>query len=186
MPLKQLSYRRFDDDEAFYVENHADYVGDELDTHPAIRELQEASKSGILNAIRQPQNTVIKVALLGPPKSEVRGYVTLARFLEGATPEQFERMLGFRDGALGNGCLVYHVDPFAITADNIGPRYFTSWSAGVSPRDLERLSQAAGVNVQYNPSYPPASDPIPQFVLYREVRVLSSRVLQNSNVFENV
>jgi hypothetical protein len=185
MTFKQLSYKKFDEDEAFYVENHADYVRDEPDRHPAIRQLQEASKSGILNAVRQAHNTVIKVALVGPPKSMVRGYVTLARFLQGATPQQFERMLGFRDGALANGCLVYHVDPFAITADNIGPRYFTSWSAGVSPRDLQRLSEAAGVNVQYNPNYPAASDPIPQFVLYREVRVLSSRALQRTDVFEN-
>jgi hypothetical protein len=73
MPLKQLSYRRFDDDEAFYVENHADYVGDELDTHPAIRELQQASKSGILNAIRQPQNTVIKVQSCTARPAEKRG-----------------------------------------------------------------------------------------------------------------
>jgi hypothetical protein len=184
MPLNQLNYRRFDEDDAFYVENHADFAGDQLDTHPAIRGLQEASKSVILNTIRQPHNIVIKVALLGPPKSIVRGYVTLARFLQGATPQQFERMLGFRDGALANGCLVYHVDPFAVTADNIGPRYFTSWSAGVSPRDLQRLSEAAGVNVQYHPNYPAASDPIPQFVLYREVRVLSSRVLRSTDVYD--
>lgn len=54
MPFKQLTYKKFDDDEAFYVENHADYVGDELDSHPAIRELQVPSKSRILNAVRQP------------------------------------------------------------------------------------------------------------------------------------
>jgi hypothetical protein len=185
MPFKQLTYRKFDEDEVFYVENHADYAGDELDAHPAIRELQEGSKSVNLHAIRQPHNTVIKVALLGPPKSMVRGYVTLARFLQGATPQRFERMLGFTEGALANGCLVYQVDPFAITADNIGPRYFTSWSAGVSPRDLQRLSEAASVNVQYHPNYPAATDPIPQFVLYREVRVLSARVLKGTDVFEN-
>jgi hypothetical protein len=168
------SAKKYDDDDAFHVENHADYTGDELDAHPAIRELQEASRAVIPQAIRQPCNSVVKVAMLGPPKSKVRGYVTLARFLQGATTQQFERMLGFRDGVLSNGCVLYYVDAFALTADNIGPRYFSSWSAGVSPRDLQRVSEEAGADIKYHRNYPVASNPISQFVIFQPVRVLLS------------
>jgi hypothetical protein len=37
----RLGYKKYDDGEAFFVENYADYRGDALDDHPALRELQE-------------------------------------------------------------------------------------------------------------------------------------------------
>jgi hypothetical protein len=177
MPYSQLSYKTYDDDEFFYVYNAGDYFGDQLDPHPAIRELQEASKATILQAIRKPENVVVKISMLGPHMQMVRGYATVERFLKGATPQQFEKRLGFKGGALNNGCRIYYIDSSALTSDNIGLRYFTSWSAGVSPRDLERLSKDSGLKVVYHRDYPSATDPIPQFVIFKEARVLNSTVL---------
>jgi hypothetical protein len=65
-------------------------MSDELDDHPALRELQEASRATILRAIQKPGTSVVKATVIGPPRDEVRGYATLARFFAGATPEQLE------------------------------------------------------------------------------------------------
>jgi len=173
----QLRVATYDDDSGLYAENLADRARDPLDAHPAIRELQVASRASILRGCQNPANVVVKVTAAGPHYAQVRGYATLARFIEGATPQQLEKLLGMRDGALSSGCRVYWVDAARLTADNIGPRYMTSWSAGVSPRDLEVLSQQAGKTVGYHRDYPAASDPIPQFVLYRPVPALRSLVL---------
>ena len=178
MPFRQLGVKPYDDDDAFYIVNQGDYDGDLLDQHPAINELQVASRASILRAIAKPGNVLVKVAMPGPHAEQVRGYVTLARFLAGATPEQLEGMLGFRQGALSKGCRVYTVDARQVTLDNVGPRYFTNWPAGVSPRDLERLGEKTGLAVGYHRDYPVAKDPIPQFVLFRPVAVLGSMVVQ--------
>ncbi len=182
--LAQMGYKKYDDDDAFYAVNHADYTGDTLDSHPAIRELQMASRAAILRAVKNPDNTVIKVAMAGPHKAEVRGYVTLARFLSGHTPKEFESILGFKQGALQAGCRVYTVESGRIIGDNIGPRYFTSWSAGISPRDLERIGEVSGRPVEYHRDYPVAANPIPQFVLFHPVAVLSSVVLKYDQAFD--
>jgi hypothetical protein len=158
-----------------------DKGGDPLDDNAAIRELQLASRAAILRACQN--DMVVKVSPSEAHRLQVRGYVTLARYLEDATPAQFERLLGMRAGALSAGCRVYHVDSTAITAENIGPRYTSSWSAGVSPRDLDAVSQRAGTPVGYHRDYPPASDPIPQFVLYREVPTLRSVALAAGDRF---
>lgn len=184
MPIGQLGFKKYDDDATFYIVNHGDYDGDTLDAHPAINELQVASRATILRAIAKPGNVLVKVAMPGPHAEKVRGYVTLSRFLIGATPEQFEGLLGFRKGALSNGCRIYTVDAGQVTFDNIGPRYFTNWPAGVSPRDLERLRDETGLPVDYHRDYPKAADPIPQFVLFRPVAVLGSVLLQSSERFD--
>jgi hypothetical protein len=178
-----LQFGRYDDDARLYVINPADKTGDPLDNNAAIQELQAASRASILRACQNPANVVVKVTLPGPHLPQVRGYVTLARYLQGATPGQFERMLGMRSGALSSGCRVYYVNGAAITADNIGPRYFSSWSAGVSPRDLDVLSRRAGAPVEYHRDYPPAADPIPQFVLYRPVASFRSVPLAPTDRF---
>jgi hypothetical protein len=177
MSSAQLGFRKYDDDDAFYVENFADSAGDVLDPHPAIRELQESSKRAILNAIQKPSNVVVKVSRLGPPRDEIKGYVTLERFVQGATPQALEKMLGFRAGVLADGCRVSYPEVSALTQNDIGPRYLTSWSAGVSPRDLHNLGEKAGAAVGYHRDYPAASDPIPQFVIFRLVKVRSTRIL---------
>jgi hypothetical protein len=178
-----IRFRKYDDDEAFYVENLSDRDGDQLDAHPAIRELQEASRRTILAAVKKPFNLVAKVARGTGFVSLVSGYMTLARFLDGATPDALERMLGFRAGTLRPGCRVYIVDVSCVTADEIGPRYTSAWSAGVSPRQLALLSTAADTEVGYHRGYPPATDPIPQFTIFRKCHVLSSQVLRNGERF---
>jgi hypothetical protein len=175
----QLQFEQYEDDARLYVVNPLDKRGDPLDDNPAIRELQIASRASILRACQN--DMVVKVSPPQVHRRQVRGYVTLARYLQGATPGQFERLLGMRAGALSAGCRVYHVDSAAITADNIGPRYTSSWSAGVSPRDLEAVSRRAGAPVEYHRDYPAASDPIPQFVLYREVPTMRSVALAGAD-----
>ena len=64
------------------------------------------------------------------------------------------------------------------------PRYFSRWSAGVSPRDLYRLCEDSEVNVQYHRDYPAAFDPVPQFVLFSPVRVRSLRMLRYAEVWK--
>jgi hypothetical protein len=116
----------------------------------------------------------------------VRGYVTTARFLQGATPRQFEKMLGLRIGSLAGGCSIYYLAKHAITADNIAPRAFTDWPAGVSPRELENRSKAAGRQLHYHPNYPPAQDPIPQFVVHRPVPARLAHVLDTDERFDRI
>ena len=52
-------------------------------------------------------------------RHSVAGYVTFACFLLGSTPEHFERMLGFRTGALRDGCFLYYVDLTGYSAADI-------------------------------------------------------------------
>ena len=49
------------------------------------------------------------------------------------------------------------------------PRGNSDWSAGVTPRDLHNLSNKHGVSVEYDPNYPPASDPVIQFKILTAV-----------------
>jgi hypothetical protein len=182
----QLDYAKYDDDHKVYIINNADAGRDQIDPHPAIRELQVASQNAILRAARDPRNVVVKVAVGGTIRSEVRGYVTMARFLTGSTPQQFEKMLGFRDGALRSGCVVYHVDSFKLTIENIGPRAFSNWSAGVSPHDLQRLTESTGIPIHYHRDYPPAAEPIPQFVIFRPVPVVRGKRFNYGDCFDAV
>ena len=187
--LRNLSYQKYDDDDAFYAVNGGDSLqGDDLSEQPdATREIRAATVASILRAVQNPANVLVKVSRRGPPPARIRGYATFARFLEGATPQQFERMLGFRDGVLQEGCNVYYLDPHDLKPDNIGPRYLSSWSAGVSPRDLHTLSQQAGVPVGYHRDYPVAPDPIFQFVIFRpEVSYFHLRVLQPNERFDGI
>lgn len=179
---RDLQFRR-NNRGTLHVENPADRHGESADPHTAIEEMRTASRDAILRACRNPANSVVKVRSLEPHKAEAGGYVTLGRYLVGATPAQLEAKLGLAPGAYGGGCRIYQLDGSAITADNIGARYMTSWSAGVSPRDLAVLSDRAGEDVGYHPDYPPASDPVPQFVLFRPVPTLRSVVLNAGSTF---
>jgi hypothetical protein len=53
-------------------------------------------------------------------------------------------MLGFRPGTSGSGCRIHTLDVSTLRPEDIGPPNLTSWSVGVSPRDLERLSDQQG------------------------------------------
>lgn len=179
-----------DPDGPYYVVNTADprdkdSAGDDLSDQPeATLELRAATISSILRTIQNPRNAVVKISMVGAARPKVRGYATFAHFLDGATLQQLETMLGYRSGVLQNGCNVYYLEPHDIKADNIGPRYLTSWSAGVSPRDLHNLSKQAGKPVGYHPNYPAASDPIFQFVIFRaEVGYRDLKVLQPGERF---
>jgi hypothetical protein len=90
----------------------------------------------------------------------VTGYITLLKFLLGRTPGQIEKMVGFRPGALGAGAdVLVLVD--VLSADQFAPRGTSAWSAGASPRDLERH------DARPHPDYPAASEPVYQWVIHR-------------------
>lgn len=186
--MLKLDYRVDDDDHAFYVVNKGDSSGDDLSNLPdALRELRESTNALILQAARKPHNVVVKVRTRHrPPTSKVRGYATFAHFLQGATPRQFEKMLGFKEGALSDGCCLYYVDHLALTPDNIAPRGSSKWPGGVTPRDLQRMNDKLGVEGKYDPDYPPASDPIFQFVIFREVKARLARVLNDRDSFDDI
>ena len=177
----------YDDDGFIYAENPGDKQGDDLsNTHSAIREMRAQSVGIILKAVKKPHINVVKITKRGPPRNMVRGYVTTANFLQGATPRQFERMLGFRNGALKDGCMIYYVDDHFLRADNIAPRAFTDWPSGISPRELESRIRSAGKIVRYHPDFPPASDPIPQFVIHRPVPATLACSLGPQQRFEHI
>ncbi len=183
---RDLTYEQYPDDSAYHVVNPADRTGDRIDDHPVIGELQRETRAGIWRAIRNPTNVAVKVTPLRPPMDRVKGYATVARFLLGRTPREFEDLLGMRKGVLGVGCRVFVLDATDIAEEDIGPRGFTSWSAGVTPRELHRLSERAGAPVGYHRDYPAAREPIPQFTLFRPVKVRSSRFLRYDEIFDRV
>jgi hypothetical protein len=134
---------------------------------PSERELRDATVTLILSAFRkQGEYTCTKVRARRETSSDDRiphpitGYVTLLKNVVGKTPRELEPQLGLASGALRNGAEVLLVSS-ELSSDQIGPRYTTAWSAGASPRDLDN-HQAS-----YHSSYPAASDPIFQCVIYR-------------------
>jgi|GEM_PF-3508165 len=162
------------DDDSIY----ADRPNDNLSGAPsATQELRQASIAAIVRGVRRPGATVVKITRIGTVQDTVQGYVTMGRYIEGATPRQCEKILGLRTGALADGCLVYTIDASRITADNIAPRAFTNWPDGISPRELENQSRQAGFQKQYHPNYPPATDSIPQFEILSPVPARLKQVL---------
>jgi len=160
-----------------YSVNYGDDIGDDSSSLSPIQiDIRKQSIEAILRAVNKGYDPVVKIwprnfELYIQDYHMVSGYVTMARFLLGATPEQFEKMLGFKTGLLKNGIYMLYVHTPDLNKDNVAARYLTSFSAGVSPRDLMILSEKSGENVQYHPDYPAAEDPIPQFVIHRDKKV---------------
>ncbi|MBN9559210.1 MAG: hypothetical protein J0H14_00585 [Alphaproteobacteria bacterium] len=150
------------------VVNDGDILGDDLASMSvAEREIREATVGILLNMFRrQGEFTCTKVRARGVSATplgsdlEVSGYVTILRDILGKSPRKLEGTLGFATGGLSAGAEVLFVSS-ELVAEQIGPRYMTSWSAGASPQDLWQLG------AKPHPSYPPASDPIFQCVIYR-------------------
>ena len=174
-----LGLARYDDDDAYYVVNHADRVaalnGVE-DSPEIIKELRAATIGIILRRARTEGEQVVKVQLGSkPPTAAIMGYATFLRFIAGCDLAALEAKLGFRAGVLREcGARLYRVDPLALNASNLAPRGNTDWSAGVSPRDLHNVSVKADVPVEYHRDYPAASKPIIQFAILYPVPFLGS------------
>ncbi len=176
-----------------YAGNLGDDEGDDLSNmSPAVLEFRILSIEAILRAVNKPFERVVKVLprnfeLGEKDHHEISGYVTMARFLQGATPQQFEKMLGFKERFLQNGVYILYVLPSDLSKTNISPRYYTSWSAGISPRDLENLS-TENKKAGYHPDYPAATDPVPQFVIHRNQKAKARlvKVLNYKEQFEQI
>jgi hypothetical protein len=172
-----LSLAKYDDDDAYYVVNKADYEVrlNSVDGAPEIiQELRRETIEIILRQARTAGEQVVKVAMGSRPLSAtVKGYATFLRFLNGSDLADLEKKLGFKAGVLqSGGAYLYHVNPLSLNTRNIAPRGNTDWSAGVTPRDLHNLSQTHGVSVGYHRNYPPAVQPIFQFAILEPVPFL--------------
>jgi len=158
-----------------YVVNQADRRGNAHlnsveDAPEVMQDIRRDTIETLLRVARRPDEQVVKVmSKYDGMQKTVSGYVTFLRFLKGSTCAGLERKLGYKAGALANGAYILNVDALALNADNIVPRGNSDWSAGVTPRDLDNLSKEHGVTVEYDPDYPPASEPIIQFRLLTDV-----------------
>ena len=175
----KLNIKKYDDDDAFYVVNEADYdlsLNSTKGDPAIIQALRRETIDILLRTARAPEENVVKVAMGSkPPANKVKGYATFLRFLEGSDLAELERRLGFKENVLqAGGAYVYKINPSLLNPGNIAPRGNTDWPGGVSPRDLYNVSQKHGVKVAYHRSYPPASSPIIQFVILEPVPVLDS------------
>jgi hypothetical protein len=95
---------------------------------------------------------VIKIVPIGTaPASFVGGYVTLAKFVEGKTPQQIESFLGLPNGSLSAGLRAYalarlplsHEYEYDLTTNFPGGLYFNA--------------------AHHDPSYPPGAPHIHQW-----------------------
>jgi hypothetical protein len=169
-----LSTAKYDDDEAYYVVNNADYdigLNSTAGDPEIIQELRRATNDIIIRQAKMPGRFAVKIAAgLNQPRTTVKGYATFLHLIQGSSLAELEQQLGYKSGALQrNGAYVYLVDGLALNQNNIAPRGNTDWSAGVSPRDLDNLSKAAGKEIGYHRDYPAASKPIIQFVILEPV-----------------
>jgi hypothetical protein len=165
---------KYDDDDAYYAVNLADYDAQLNSTAGApeiVKELRKSTVEILLAHAKKADQQVVKVAIGSkPPAPKVRGYATFLQFVVGSTLGELEQKLGFRTGVLqAHGAYIYHVNEHALNDRNIVPRGNTDWSAGVSPRDLHNLSRQSGVPVGYHRDYPAATIPIIQFCILEPV-----------------
>lgn len=169
-----LAVAKYDDDEAYYAVNLADREAALNSTEglPEItKELRQATKEILLRQARKAGQCAVKVAVgASPVVARVKGYATFFSYIEGCTLAELEHRLGFRPGVLQqHGAYIYHVDGLALNSENIAPRGYTDWAAGITPRDLYNLSKQSDVAVANHRNYPSSTKPIPQFVILKEV-----------------
>ena len=177
----KLSKVKYDDEDAYYAVNLADYDAKLNSTDGApeiIKELRRATNEVILRQAKKEGQRVVKVGVgTKPPTAKVRGYATFLSFIKGSGLADLERKLGFRAGVLQqHGAYIYHVDGLSLNANNIAPRGNTDWSAGVTPRDLDTLSKESGVSVGNHRDYPSATKPVLQFAILEEVSYVGEPV----------
>jgi hypothetical protein len=173
-PTEDVLTIRREGNRAFVV-NHADnrdkaHLNSVADAPEVLRDIRRDTIETLLRVARKPGEQVVKViAKREKLPATISGYVTFLHFLKGSTCSDLEKKLGFNPGALSRGAHIFNVDPLALNADNIVPRGNSDWSAGVTPRNLDKLSNKHGVTVEYDPDYPAASDPVIQFRILTEV-----------------
>lgn len=169
-----LKVEKYNDEDAYYAVNLADYDASLNSTNgfPEImKELRQATLEIILRQARKPGQSAVKVAVgARPPTAKIKGYATFLRFIKGCTLSEMEQRLGFKSGVLQeHGAYIYKVDGFSLNTENIAPRGNTDWSAGITPRDLYNLSQESGKLVGNHRDYPSATKPIFQFQIIKDV-----------------
>jgi hypothetical protein len=136
----------------------------------AMTELRRDTVEIILRNARKPGEYVVKVVDGSEPlRPKVRGFATFLRFLAGSGIAELERKLGLRSGALAHGAHIYTVNPLALNFSNVVPEGYTDWSDGVTPRELQNLSQKQATAVTYDPNYPASPEPIIQFRILDDV-----------------
>jgi len=155
------------------IRNRADEFP-EYDRHedaPIIDETRAATVAVILNHARTKPDPIVKVSRDLIPRPTVKGYATFLSQIKGKTLAQLESSLGFAQGRLSLGAMVYFVDAFALDSSNIAPRGNTNWSAGVTPEELHKMRESnPHLTIRdAHPDYPRAETPIYQMVIYRHV-----------------
>jgi hypothetical protein len=170
----KLSIAKYDDDDAYYAVNNADYNAGLNSTRgdpDIIQELRRATNDIIIRQAKVPGQFAVKVSAgLNQPRAKVRGYATFLHFIQGSSLTELEQKLGFKSGVLQqNGAYIYLIDALSLHQNNIAPRGNTDWSAGLSPRDLATLSEHHGKQVAYHRDYPAATRPMIQFAILEEV-----------------
>lgn len=171
--------KKYEDEDSSYAVNKADYdagLNSVANAPMALQEFRKATNEIILRQAALPGRFAVKISVaLSQPKSKVRGYATFLHLIQGRSLSELENTLGFRAGVLQKyGAYLYVIDVLALNPGNIAPRGNTDWSAGITPRDLDNLSTAHGKEVKYHQNYPPAKNPVIQFVLLAEVPTLGS------------
>jgi len=177
------SIGKYDDDDAYYAVNNADYdvgLNSTSGDPEIIKELRRATNDIIIRQAKVPGQFAVKVSVgLNQPRAKVKGYATFLHFIEGSSLNELEQKLGFKNGVLQqNGAYVYLIDALSLHQDNIAPRGNTNWSAGLSPRDLATLSEQYGKDVAYHRDYPAATHPIIQFAVLEEVPYVGIRFVK--------
>jgi hypothetical protein len=138
---------------------------------PIMQELRQATNQLILEQARKLGQCAVKFVVgSNPVRPKISGYATFLSFVQGSSPAELEAKLGFKPGVLqAHGAYMYQVDVLALNSGIIAPRGNSDWPGGITPRDLYNLSLKNRSAVHYSPNYPPATQPIPQFVILQEV-----------------
>jgi hypothetical protein len=154
------------------IDNQGDALGDNVEPMPnALKELRAATLATSQRIFSQTggnrptkilarrQTGAAAVSDIGKIY-QVTGYFTLLKYLANRTPQEMEGVLGLGPRKLSVGVdILIIVDQ--LSSQQFAPRYTTAWSAGASPRDLGNFG------ARYHPDYPPASEPVYQWVIYR-------------------
>lgn len=160
--------------EAGFVHNQADREGDDLDSMAvAEQEIRAETVEILLRLFKrggdftctkvQPRRENIKTpqnAKIADGFFLVSGYISMLQFINHCTVPELEARNGMSPGMLRNGAFIFFVNQ-PLDRKQFAPRYTTQWSAGVSPRDLDR------VGANYHTSYPASKSPIFQASIFQ-------------------
>lgn len=169
-----LGYRKYDDDEAYYVVNWADkspYLNSIELLPDSLKELRSQNIELLLGLARKSGEQVVKFTTgHRQPETRIKGYATFLSSVRGCSLPDLEESLGFKPGVLVSaGAYCYRVDVSALNANNVVPRGTTAWPGGISPRELEEYSDKVGRNLETHRDYPASENPVIQFCILEKV-----------------